>query len=72
MTVLASRTVFLPEVDASSLRLTCREVWPVETTLRRTLVPETMLNGLIVQRPSGDPGRSGDDGYSLKKTLGWN
>ena len=32
MTVLASRTVFLPEVDASSLRLTCREVWPVETS----------------------------------------
>jgi hypothetical protein len=66
--VLASRTVFPPEVDTSVLRLTFRTVWPAETTDMSAHVQQTSPK---VQRPPGEVGKPFDGGFALKSTLGW-
>ncbi len=66
--VLASRTVFPPEVDTSRLRLTFRTVWPAETAEMPAHVQQTCPK---VQRPPGEVGKPFDGGFALKSTLGW-
>jgi hypothetical protein len=69
-------TIFPPEVDTSSLRLTSRIVWPAEDP--RIITSPLHLTDrhagserLLIPKPKGVVGRIKEGGYSLIKVLGW-
>ena len=72
-------TVFPPEVDRSSLRLTTKIVWPTEVSpiltiplhSANTLVAALQTERVSIPKPKGVVGRIKEGGYSLIKVLGW-
>jgi hypothetical protein len=65
-------TVFPPEVDRSSLRLTTNVVWPAEeSSTANTIAAALVTERSPIPKPKGVVGRIKEGGYSLIKVLGW-
>jgi len=73
---LTLHTVFPPEVDISSLRITSRVVWPAEvspivTSSSCIMDRQAKSDRQPIPKLKGVVGRIKEGGYSLIKVLGW-
>lgn len=73
---LTLHTIFPPEVDISTLRLTSRIVWPAEaspiiTSSSHMVDRHAESETLRIPKPKGVVGRIKEGGYSLFKVLRW-
>lgn len=71
----ASGIIFPPEVDVTSIQLTSRRVWsletPLDTVLPQTAAHNVVVQGRIISKPAGEVNEISKGGYSLHKVLDW-
>jgi hypothetical protein len=73
MPPLTFQTTFAPEIDLSSVLLTCNKIWRPETapTSQPTQIRHEMIAAVVVSKPPGQVTEISKGGYSLEDVLQW-